>query len=77
MPVGIDEERYVTWGLFMNRRKHGGFSLVELMVVFAIVGILSTIAIAKFEDYTSRAEDKGAQADATNLLTFAIASSTE
>ena len=43
-------------GFFKSLRRQDGFTLVELMVVVAIIGLLSAVAIPNFKKYQSKAK---------------------
>jgi prepilin-type N-terminal cleavage/methylation domain-containing protein len=51
------------------RMSEAGFTLVELMIVVAIIGILAAIAIPNFQKYQAKARQKEAQLQLSSIYT--------
>ncbi len=54
-------------------KNENGFTLIEVMIVIAIIGILAAIAIPNFVQYRNKAYNATAQADTKNAYTSAQA----
>ena len=53
----------------MMKKAQQGFTLIELMIVVAIIGILAAIAIPQYQDYTTRAKLSKALAAVASVKT--------
>ena len=52
-----------------TKKDQKGFTLIELMIVIAIIGILAAIAIPQFSSYRAKGYNSGATSDVRNLRT--------
>ncbi len=52
-----------------QRRKQKGFTLIELMIVVAIIGVLSAIAVPAYKNYVTKSEVASGLATLKSIIT--------
>ncbi|WP_440888707.1 pilin [Vibrio sp. WZ-1] len=52
-----------------KQKKQQGFTLIELMIVVAIIGVLSAIAVPAYQDYVARSEAASGLGSIKSLVT--------
>ena len=57
----------------LRKNNQKGFTLIELMIVIAIIGILAAIAIPNFLAYRTRGQNSAAQSAGKNYYNTAMA----